>query len=142
MNKDMLEVYEAGSELAVSKGGITGIVEKSVVGANKAISYQLICYFGAERMQMHYNDYELVPIEGRVKKVALGFCQTVTVEKKEVTIVLDKDGKFVDLIAPEEVIIGEAILDDEQLKEYLETKEDESDETEETTTEVEEEEKA
>lgn len=113
---DIIEVFEAGSTLAVNGGG-TGVVEKAIIGANATINYQVICYT-PERHQMVVSDFEVSPVEGKVSKRQIGFAKVQEPEKKEVTILLDEDDKVVHVDAPNEVLIGMGVLNKEQVAEY------------------------
>lgn len=112
----IIEVYMAGSQLAINSGA-TGIVEKAIIGANEAIQYQLICNV-PERHQIMVNDFEVSPIEGKVKKCPIGFTRVVEPEKKEVTILVDDEDRIIHVDAPDEVLVGMGVLDAEQVAEY------------------------
>ena len=116
MNK-IIEVYEAGSTLAIKGCGLVGVVEKAVIGQNNAISYQLICY-APERHQQVINDFEVDPVEGKVSKIPIGFASTPAVDRKEITILLDESNKFVDIQSSDDILVGTAILNAEEVLEY------------------------
>ena len=116
MEKNVIEVYEASSTLAINGGG-TGVVEKAIIGANSTVSYQLICY-NPERHQIVVSDFEVSPVEGKVKKRQIGFAKSIEPERKEVTILLDSEDRVVHIDAPNEVLIGMGTLDESQVAEY------------------------
>lgn len=132
---DIIEVYEAGSTLALIGGG-TGIVEKAIIGANATVQYQLICY-QPERHQTVVADFEVSPVEGKVTKCPIGFAKVTEPAQKEVTILVDKDEKVVHIDAPNEILIGMGQLTDEQAEEYRKLTEGDNGKTEEQETEEE-----
>jgi hypothetical protein len=129
MEKGIIEVFEAGSTLAINGGG-TGVVEKAIIGANSTVNYQLICYV-PERHQLMVSDFEVSPVEGKVKKRQIGFATAIEPEQKEVTILVDEDEKLIHIDAPSEVLIGMGTLNEEQVAEYRAIQEAENGEAEE-----------
>ena len=128
---DIIEVFEAGSTLALN-GGMTAIVEKAIIGAGMSVQYQVICY-APERHPQVVNDFEVSPVEGKVTKRSIGFAQVVEPDKKEVTILIDENNAIVDIDAPSEVLVGTMTLTDTQVEEYRQQRESPDGKTEEKT---------
>ena len=101
-----MEVYEAGSTLVINGSGMTGIVEKAVIGSNKTVTYQLICYT-PERHPQVVQEYEVSPVEGKVNKTRIGFTPTpIEIPKSEVSIIIDEDNNILDIDSSDGIMVS------------------------------------
>lgn len=116
-----IEVFEAGSVLAINGGNTTGIVEQAVIGDKGTVKYQLIVYV-PERHPQVVNDYEVSPVEGKATKTTIGFAQTpVEIQAKEVNILLDGDSGFVGASSSSpEILVSTIVLSAEEIAQYKE----------------------
>lgn len=114
-----LEVYDAGSTLVINGSNTTGMVEKVIISANHSVSYQLTCYV-PERHPEVVQDYEISPVEGKVKKYGIGFNNTpLNPPQKEVTILVDEDNIILDIDASDDILINTNMIDKEEYAKAL-----------------------
>lgn len=110
-----IEVYESGSQVAIDN--MTGIVEKAVIGQNGSVQYQLISYI-PERHLLQVNDFEISAIEGKTKKIKIGFVPTPeVVSKKEVTVLLTEENQFIGTSNSDDIIVNAIILSADEIAE-------------------------
>jgi len=88
---EVLEIYEVGSPVMIDGSNCKGLVEKVIIGENRSITYQLICYT-PERHQVVANGFEVSSIIDKEKKMPVGFSQGI--QSPSVTVKVDADGKY------------------------------------------------
>ena len=104
METELLNIYQSGSEVLIKGSGLAGVVEKTIIGDNLTISYQLIVY-APERHQVQVSSYEVIPITDKTRKQPIGFHAGVdnmnddckisgVVKPQEIKILIDEDDRF------------------------------------------------
>lgn len=123
---EVLDVFDVGSEVLIKGTGIKGVVEKIIIGDNRTISYQLICYV-PERHQQQIASFEIQAICDATTQVPVGFDSHIDNVRdkvfvppmKDVTIILDEDENVIGVDnSHDDVNVQMTVLSKEELKHY------------------------